>query len=189
MSKFTKAILLLGYLPSVLILAALLAGNHYFRAGLETKTKFRKTAYESYQEDLKKLDILEDYLETDQRREKMKFWDSHLEEDLLQTLSRNLAGILAEYDEKDIQNTEIGQPTSASPIASQTENDFSRVNLAFEGHYLAIQQTITELEFRMPQLSLESLSISPNVIGGGKGRLPKLKIKLNYLCWHKPKSS
>lgn len=189
MSKYTKSILLLGYLPSAVILIALLVGASYFRANLESKKKLKKAAYESYQEDLKQLSVLEAYLSKNQRREKMAFWDSHLDEDLLQTLSKNLTEILANYDEKDIQNTEIGQPTSASSIASQTENSFSRVNLAFEGHYSAIQETVTEIEFRMPQLSLESLSITPNIQRAGSGKLPRLKIKLNYLCWQKPKTS
>ncbi len=189
MSKYTKAILLLGYLPSAVILIALCISAFYFRADLETKKKSRKAAYASYQEDLKQLDVLEAYLSKNQRREKMKFWETHLDEDLLQTLSSNLKEILANYDEKDLQNTEIGQPTSASPIASQTENNFSRVNLAFEGHYSAIQEAVTEIEFRMPQLSLESLSITPNIQGVGPGKLPRLKVKLNYLCWLKPKTS
>ena len=189
MSKYTKSILLLGYLPTFLLITALLAGTYTFRSSLEVKSKARKKAYESYQADLKKLAVLDEYLEKDQRREKMKFWDSHLDEDLIQTLSRNLSEILSGYDEKDITNTEIGQPTSASPVASQTENPFSRVNLVFEGHYLAIQETITELEFRMPQLSLESLTVTPNIQISGPDRLPSLKVKLNYLCWKRPKSS
>lgn len=188
MSKYTKSILLLGYLPSAIVLIALLIGASYFRSNLDGKKKIRKAAYESYQENLQQLTILEAYLSKNQRREKMAFWDSHLDEDLLQTLSKNLTEILANYDEKDIQNTEIGQPSSASPIASQTESNFSRVNLAFEGHYSAIQETVTEIEFRMPQLSLESLSITPNVQRVGAGKLPGLKVKLNYLCWLKPKT-
>jgi len=189
MSNYLKSILLFGYLPTSLLLVGVLAGTYYFHTSLEEKKQSKKTAYENYQKNVKELELLEDFLGKDQHREKMKFLGSHLDEDLLQTLSRNLAEILAKYDEEDIHNTEIGQPTSASPIASQTESSFSRVNLGFEGHFSAIQESITELEFRMPQLSLESLTISTNIAGTGSGKLPSLRVKVNYLCWHRPEAS
>ena len=83
-------------------------------------------------------------------------------------------------------NTEIGRPSGGGPVANQTESKYTRVNLTFEGHFSAIQKTVTELEFRMPQITLESLNVAPKVQGNRSDELPNLKIQLNYLCWHRP---
>ena len=183
MSQHLKSIFVFGFLPSIFLLMAIGAGAYFFIDALESEKNKRRGDLETLRMNRVQAEALEKFLQEDQRREKMAFLDTHLGEDLLQTLSNHLREILQDFPENDIQNTAIGRPSGVSQIAGQSEHRYSRFSLVFEGHYQPILKTITELEFRMPLITLESLDMKP--VGRGRGSKQKIEIELNYLCWHR----
>ncbi len=189
MSRHLQSIIVFGYLPSFLITVALVIGVQMFRSGIDKQRTIKQADYRIYGESLKAIANLEGYLGQNDRRAKMTLWNAHLDVDFLQSISTNLAEILGEFSESEIQNTAIGNPGGASQIAANTENNHSRVNLTLEGHYSAIQKTVTELEFRMPMISLESMTMRPIEGKNSKGSRPHIRVELNYLCWHRPQTT
>ena len=184
-SQHLKSIFVFGFLPSIFLLMAIGAGAYFFIDALESEKHKRRSDLETLRINRVQAEALEKYLKEEQRREKMAFLDTHLDEVLLQTLSNHLRDILHDFPENDIQNTAIGRPGGVSRIAGQSKNRYSRFSLVFEGHYQPILKTVTELEFRMPLITLESLNMKPVVRSRGSDEPPKIEIELNYLCWHR----
>lgn len=128
---------------------------------------------------------LEAMLATDDKREKVNYWNSRVEQDTVQSLTENLEKILSKYDAEVLNRTEMGQASGISGIGTRTSHPFSRMQLSFEGGFKPMQLLLAELENEMPHLLLESISIRPQPAraAGEKGNL---QFGVVYLCWEKP---
>lgn len=183
MSKHTQSIFLFGLILPCGVLILVLGGIVYGRGKLQNTDQAKKQAYTEFTAADSKVRLIETELSEEGRRDQMAYWEEQLGKDFIQSLTQNLNEITGDFDENQLLRTELSRPSSRSPIASATENEYSRFKLSFEGGFGPMQRTLAELEMRMPQLVLESLEVLPgrdNVSGG----VPKLQFDAVYLCWH-----
>lgn len=187
-SKHRQAILIFGVaLPFALVLG-LIATTLYGRAKLNRAHTEKVANLESYQRATSQTNELEAMLSLDDRREKVAYWNSKLDQDFIQTLTQNLNTILAKYDESVLKQTEMSQVSGgAASIGGKTENPHSRIQLSFEGGFKPMQLLLAELETEMPQLILEDLAIR-STPAASEGSTGQLHFAVTYLCWEKPKS-
>ncbi|MEX2579325.1 MAG: hypothetical protein WD342_09725 [Verrucomicrobiales bacterium] len=183
----TKAIAIFGIALPSLVIAALLIATLVGRGKIATAHEEKVVALERYRTAKGHTDQLEATMATDNRREKIEYWNSKLDQDFIQSLTRNLDKILAKHDPSVLRQTEMGQATGGGSIAGSTENPHSRIQLSFEGGFKPMQLLLAELETEMPNLILENLEIS-SMPGGAAGENGKLKFGVVYLCWEKSKS-
>lgn len=182
MSKYTQSILIFGLiLPCGLLLLAV-GGVVHARSKIQFADRVKSQKFSEYSEASSKLQLIESELSSEGRRDQMAYWEEQLGKDFIQSLTQNLNEITEEFDENQLVRTELSRPSSRSPIASTTENDYARFKLSFDGGFGPMQKTMAELEMRMPQLVLESLEVSTSS-GNYPGSTPKLKFDAVYLCW------
>lgn len=182
MTKHTQSIFIFGLILPCALLFLLLGGIVSGRGKLEKADQAKKEAFTQFTEADTKVRLIESDLSAEGRRDQMTYWEEQLGKDFIQSLTQNLNEITGNFDENQLLRTELSRPSSRSPIASATENDYSRFKLSFEGGFGPMQRTLAELEMRMPQLVLESLEVLPgrdNRSGGS----PKLQFNAIYLCW------
>lgn len=187
MSKHREAIFFFGILIPVILLGIALGGTIYSRGKITTEYQAKTEALEKYNQARKVANEFEVKLSLHNRREKMAFWNSKLEEDFIQSMSQNLNKILAKYDSEMLQQTQIGQAGGGGSIAGMVENPLSRIEVTFTGAFKPMQLLLAEIENEMPHLILESLSITPD-LGSKEGEANKLVFNITYAHWEKPEA-
>ncbi len=187
MSKYLKSVVVFGYLPSVLVLILAIVGSYLFLTGQDKLSRSKMKSFESVSQSRSDIALLKEFIAKEGGSEGYLHLDEQIDEDLIQSLSENLSLVLKKYDSDSIQNTSIRRPSGVSPVAGASEGQYSRVSMSFEGYYSAIVETIAEIELRMPQLCLESLSLKQASVG--RRESPKLEVEVNYLSWRRPGAS
>lgn len=188
LSHHRKAILVFGIgAPAFLLIAvsvATLIGHSKLGSSYEGKVK----TLERYKTAASQSRELEAFLTTDNRREKAAYWNSKLEDDVVESFTKNLDKILAKYDPEVLRQTEMGQAVAGSAIGPKSKHPHSRMQLSFEGGYKPMQLLLAELETEMPQLVLESISIAPRSATSSSDS-STLQFRVIYLCWETPKAT
>lgn len=186
-SPHRQAIVIFGIIIPIVFIGALLGGTFYGKSKIAHIHNDKVAKLERYEAAKVQANQLEATMSADNRREKMEYWNSKLEQDFIQSVTSNLNTILAKFEPDVLTRTEMGQAPGASNIGPKTENPHVRIQLSFEGGYKPMQLLLAELEAEMPQLVLESLSIQP-IPSQSERDLGKLRFGVVYLGWEKPKA-
>lgn len=187
-SPHRQAILIFGIVLPLFMIGLVTALTLFGHAKAKSQFNQKVATLERYKDSERQVKELEAYMTVDDRREKVKFWTSKVEEDFVESLSSNLDKILAKYDSDVLRQTEMGQAQGASGIAAKTGHPHSRMQLSFEGGYKPMQMLLAELENEMPQLVLESLSIAPLSASSNRSK-SALKFTVTYLSWENKAAS
>ncbi len=187
-SPHRQAILVFGIVVPVFLLALVCVGVLAGRAKMKEGHRTKVAALEQYQTAKTQAAELEAYLTIDSRRDKTAYWKSKLEQDVVESLTKNLDKILAKYDSDTLRQTEMGQAPSAGGIGPKTSHPHSKMQLRFEGGFKPMQLLLAELETEMPHLVLESISINPKSASSDKEK-GTLQFGLVYHCWEMPKKA
>ncbi len=115
------------------------------------------------------------------RQGEMEYWDEHLKRDTMQSFNENLDSILGNFDANQIRMLEGRRPTGAGEVGLKSKTPYARFALVFGGGFSPMQELLSELELRMPQLLLESSELSMGASTGGQ--IKSLKLKVSYLAW------
>lgn len=186
-SPHRKAILIFGVVIPFVFIGALLFGTFYGKSRIADIHQRKVSELERFENAEVQVTQVESTLSTDNRRDKMNYWNTKLEQDFIQSLTQNLNQVLAKYDSSVLRQTEMGQAKGAASIGGKTENPHIRIQLSFEGGFKPMQQLLAELETEMPQLVLEELIIKP-IPAKGEGETGKLQFGVTYLGWEKRKA-
>ncbi len=187
-SPHRQAILIFGIVVPLFLIGALSIATFVGHSKLNWKFEEKVAALERYTTSESQVKELEAFLTTDNRREKIAYWNSKLETDFVESLSKNLDKLLAKYDSEVLRQTEMGQASGLGSLGPKTKHPHARMQLSFEGGYKPMQMLLAELETEMPHLVLESLMIQPKA-AISEGEKSTLKFSITYLCWEKPKAS
>lgn len=187
-SPHRQAILVFGIVVPVFLLALVFVGAFAGRAKVREGHQIKVAALEQYQTAKTQAAELEAYLTIDSRRDKTAYWKSKLEQDVVESLTKNLDKILAKYDSETLRQTEMGQAAGSGGIGSKTSHPHSKMQLRFEGGFKPMQLLLAELETEMPHLVLESISVTPKPASSDKEK-GTLQFGLVYHCWEMPKKA
>lgn len=184
-SHHRQAVLIFGIVIPLICILAISVATFTGSSRLKKSFNEKVASLERYKAAQQQAVELEAILTTGDKREKISYWNSRVEQDTVQSLTENLEKILAKYDAEVLTRTEMGQASGLSGIGNRTSHPFSRMQLSFEGGYKPMQLLLAELENEMPHLLLESISIRPQPakVAGTKGNL---QFGIVYLCWEKP---
>ncbi|MEC5127945.1 hypothetical protein VSU19_14360 [Verrucomicrobiales bacterium BCK34] len=186
MSKHREAILFFGVIIPGILLGIVLGGTLYARSKITREYQVKTEALEKYIQAKTVANEFEAKLSLNNRREKMAYWNSKLEEDFIQSMSQNLNKILAKYDSEMLQQTQMGQAGGGGSIAGMVKSPLSRIEMTFKGSFKPMQLLLAEIEDEMPHLILESLSISPNLAEEDSNG--SLIFNVTYAHWEKPEA-
>ncbi len=186
-SPHRQAILVFGLVVPILLLGLVFGGAHFGHSKLKSSHQEKVANLEKYNTAKAQAVELDTYLTTNGRRDQATYWQSKLNQDLVESFSENLDKILAKYDSEVLRQTEMGQAPGAGGFGSKTEHPYSKMQLRFEGGFKPMQLLLAELETEMPQLVLESLSMAPKP-GSGNER-GTLQFGVVYHCWELAKDT
>lgn len=185
-SPHRQAILVFGLILPFAILMAITFGVYTGHSKIVTSDREKIATMKRFQTAEAQATELEGFLTTDGRREKTNYWTSKVEQDVVESLTKNLDKILAKFDPDALQQTEMGQAAGAGNIASKLKHPATRMKLSFEGGFKPMQLLLAELETEMPNLILEELSIHPKT-SSSEAEKSTLLFGVVYLCWEKTK--
>jgi hypothetical protein len=187
-SPHRQAILVFGIIAPFFVIGMIAAATFMGRSKLKRSYAEKVATMERYESAKSQVDELEAFLTVNKRRETAEFWNSKLERDVVESISANLDKILAKYDSDVLRQTEMGQASGAGSIGPKSKHPYARMQLKFEGGFKPMQMLLAELETEMPQLVLESLTISPRG-ARAEGEKGALQFGVVYLSWEKPKEN
>ena len=177
MNKYKQSIILFGFaLPAILFVAVVIACV-VVSGGYVSKAKERETAFLQHNSLQTKVTALQ--RGTKNKREVIESWDKVIQSDIRPVFQTTLKEILDKYSSKQVSQTAYYKPKATGRIALGGAQDSATLNLEFRGSYLPMQMALLELESRLPQLQLNSLSI-----GRERGN-SELEFDLNYTAWEK----
>lgn len=162
------------------LLAAIFVGRGKLHASHQEKT----SNFESYKTASQQVQEFDAMLSLDERREKIEYWNAKLDQDFIQAISGHLSEILEKYDDNVLKQTEMRKAETSAGIGNEVSNPYSTIQLKFEGGFKPMQLLLAELEERMPQLVLETLTIKPNP-AKKQGDQGNLAFHVVYFCWEK----
>jgi len=112
-------------------------------------------------------------------REVVEVWNDLLVENIDQTLITRIPHLRNQFPEDELTGDFPRPTTGAGGLGTTTRQPFSRSTINFRGAWHPMQQFLIELETSLPQLQLESLTITPD-------RNPEfLNYSLQYTAWNK----
>ncbi|MBU6179092.1 MAG: hypothetical protein KGR69_05475 [Verrucomicrobia bacterium] len=187
-SPHRQAILVFGVIIPFLLITAVFMAVFTVRGKLKRNFEAKVAGLEGYKNALAQVNELEAFMTTDQRREKAIHWTSKLEQDVVESLTKNLDMLLAKYDPAVLRQTEMGQAGGIGGLGAKCKYPHTRMQLTFEGGFKPMQLLLAELETEMPQLLLETLSVYHRP-GSSLGEKGTLQFAVVYLCWEKPKEA
>lgn len=187
-SPHRQAILVFGIIVPFFVIGAILVATVMGRSKLKETYAQKVTTQQRYETAKAQVTELETFFTIDKRRETAEYWNSKLEKDVVESLTANLDRILAKYDSDVLRQTEMGQASGAGTVGPKAKHPYARMQLKFEGGFKPMQLLLAELETEMPQLFLESISISPRP-ARSEGEKGDLQFGVVYLAWEKPKNS
>ena len=186
-SPHRQAITVFGIVVPIVFIGALAGATFHGKTKIESLHREKVAKLERFENAKVQANQLEGVLSTDNRREKVAYWNSKLEQDFIQSITKNLDQILAKYDPEVLARTEMSQAAGSGGIGGQTSNPHMRIQMAFEGGFKPMQMLLAELEAEMPQLFLENLTVSP-IEASSEADRGRLKFSVVYLGWEKPKA-
>jgi len=185
MTRYTQAIIVFGLALPMAGLALLTGLVFEGRKRIKSEASAKALAYENHIETARETGLIEDWLAGEGRRERLAEAEALLDEEYIIGLTRNLEEICNGFSEIELTRTELSRPSGSSPVAGATRNRHARIKLSFEGGWGPLQQTLAQLEVRMPHLVLESLQIKP-VRNPQTQYGAVLQLDVTYLCWQNP---
>lgn len=180
MSTYLKAILIHGLvIPGLFIIISLSSGWY----GLE-KIKAKREVAQKRADELAETAVQIDAVKAklNGRTEQMAYWEERIEGEVIQKITKTLQTIMEGFSPAELRQTGLGRPTGRSAFAGNTENEYSRFQVSFEGGFEPMQQVLAELEARMPQMVLEELYVKPAINSEG------LSFQVSYVCWTSPET-
>jgi len=187
-SQHRKSVIIFGIAVPLFCILAIAIATFIGSSKLKKSYNDKVAALKRYKTAESQAAELEAFLTTDDRREKITFWNSRVEQDTVQSLTENLEKILAKYDSEILSRTEMGQASGVSSIATRSKHPFSRMQLSFEGGFKPMQLLLAELENEMPHLFLESIIVRPQPAQTAEEK-GNLEFGITYLCWEKAEAN
>jgi hypothetical protein len=184
LSPHRQAVLIFGIIIPLFCILVISIATFIGNSKLKKSYNDKVAALDRYKAAESQAAELEALLTTDNRREKITYWNSRVEQDTVQSLTDNLEKILSKYDAEVLNRTEMGQASGSSSIATRAKHPFSRMQLSFQGGFKPMQLLLAELENEMPHLFLESITIRPQPAETAAER-GNLEFGIVYLCWEK----
>ncbi|MFT5469971.1 MAG: hypothetical protein ACI8UO_005095 [Verrucomicrobiales bacterium] len=181
MSNYLKSILIHGLaLPGLFIVISLSSGWY----GLE-KIKAKREVAQKRADELAdttvKINAMEEKLSG--RTEQMAYWEERIEGEVVQKITKTLQTIMEDVSPIELRQTGLGRPSGRSALAGNTENQYSRFQISFEGGFEPMQHVLAELEARMPQIVLEEFYVKPSREVSG------LSFQVSFVCWTSPEAA
>jgi hypothetical protein len=118
------------------------------------------------------------------RRGQMEYWAEHLEKDVTQSMNVSLDAVLKRFDGNQLRMASARRPAGEGLLGSDVEAVASLFEITFEGGFGPMQETLAELETRVPQLVLDKMEIAPGS-HTGQGYRRSLKFTVTYEAWAK----
>ena len=176
MNFYRQSIVLFGMiLPAIFALAVVGVGyfmKNKMAESYEVKKKNYRTHHQARAESAeveKKVLVQRPHLER---------WQEQLAKETASEIGINLREITAALPNKEIQQTSFDPSSSSGGFGSSSAQNASQVRIGFRGTYRTLQKAFVELETRMPQLQLESLSLQPVATSGFL-----LTLQVTYTAW------
>lgn len=187
-SPHRQAVLVFGIVLPLFVIGAISVATFMGQSKLKRSYAEKVATMERYDNAKSQVVELEAFLTVNKRRETAEYWNSKLEKDVVESLATNLDKILAKYDSEILRQTEMGQASGAGSLGPKSKHPYTRMQLKFEGGFKPMQLLLAELETEMPQLVLESISISPRQ-ARSESEKGTLQFGVVYLAWEKPKET
>lgn len=174
---YKQSVIGLGVAAPLLVIIVLLGVAFNYLGKLERTYEKRKVTYASFREHEKQREMLEK--KVSEQDVHMVRWSKLMSEPSSTTVNDLVGQAQKKYEGKKFVLTSFRRAGTAGGIGSVSGQRSVQLILAFRGTFSALQNTFMELETKMPQLQLDSMSLSP------KSGSNVLEAQLKYTAWEK----
>ena len=174
---YKQSVLGLGVAAPFVLMVALIGVVFHQKSTLEKTFKERKVKYASFKQYEQKRTALKK--KVDEQAPHMTRWMALMQEPSSSQVNVFVSETQKRYKGKEFQLTSFRRAKNSGGYGAASAQSSVQLELAFRGTFSALQHTFLELETKMPQLQLNSLSLLP------QGNSPVLQAKINYTAWER----
>lgn len=159
MSFYRQSIILFGIVVPLILALAVIAAGYVVKSKMTESFALKRQNFLTHQQARSQAVAVEK--EVKSRRPHLERWNKDLAQETASVVGNHLRAIAEKLPNKEIQQTAFDPSSSKSGFGSASAQDSSRIRISFRGTFRTLQRAFLELETRMPQLTLEDLSIEP----------------------------
>jgi len=174
-SYYKNSVTVFGIILPVLGIGALAAGALYGSSVIDKKFKKKKVAYDKAQ--VAERQTLKLQAQVGQNGAVLKNWQDLLSNETRSTFVDHWKVAESKLSGTDFTRAQHNWVNYSDGLGKGVLQPASQVEMTFAATYRAMQMALLEIESELPQLQLDSLTMSPGASGG------KLNFKTTYTVW------
>jgi len=176
--NYRKAILIHGVLIPVLLAAVVAIIILVVSSRLTSGQQERSLAFDTYESIRQQLQVSQNNMI--EKRPQMRAWSEAVAGEFRTRLNVELPRVLSRFSGGRLEQTSDTPARGGSGLNPTGGQPATRITLQFQGGYEAMQLALLELENRLPQMQLESLTVQPD------GDREKHIFQSTYTAWESP---
>ena len=161
-------------IPLVLMLVVGLAAL-YMSSSTATEYKKKKVVYDQAQTEMKATVALQTQLQ--EKGKYIEEWDKMLKTETRGSFLEHWKTAEAKFSGKELTKTSHNWLNYSEGLGKGINQPASQVNMSFSATYRAMQLALMEMETKLPQMQLDSMTITPSSNG------ESLDFKTKFTVW------
>lgn len=177
MNFYRQSIILFGVVVPTIVALAVVSVGYLIKTKMTASYEIKKANYKTHHQARSESTLVEQIVL--KQRPHLERWNELLGKEIASEMGINIREITASLPNKEIQQTAFDPSGAASGgIGSASAQNSSQIRMGFRGTFRTLQRAFLELETRMPQLQLESISLQPVSTSGFL-----LTAQITYTAW------
>ena len=176
-SYFKNAILICGLAIPIFIMVIIAAVVLFFSAKVDKNLKTSRASYEKAQKEQKEVAKLQ--AEVGQSTGYLKQWEDNLNAETRGTFLEHWKDAEKKFSGKEFSRFPHNWINKTDGLGKDVNQSASQVEMNFSATFSAMQRALIQVESTLPQMQLDSLSMTPD----SKGE--RLNFKTQFTVWTK----
>ena len=161
---YKKPVILLGLVVPVLVMLLLMSSVYYGHSKLNKSYQVKKLSFDKAEK--ARQNTLDLQVKVAMNNNELVKWEGLLANENRGTFVDHWKEAEQKFSGKELTRTPHTWLNYSPGIGKDVKQPSSQVTMAFSATYRAMQATLMEVESKLPQMQLDSISMKPDEVGG-----------------------
>jgi len=174
-SYFKKPIIIFGLAVPLLITVLIIAVISFFSMRIDKKLKKNRALYKAAETEQKQVATLQ--AEVGQNVAYLEQWEANLGRETRGSFLEHWKNVEKKFSSKEFRRSPHNWINQSNGLGRSVNHPGSQVEMNFSATFRAMQMALIEIESTLPQMQLDSFSMSPDSEG------ERLNFKTRFTVW------
>lgn len=175
-SYYKQSVIVFGWVIPLLLMLAVILGMFYWSSDIDAKYKKKKSAYGRAQKAQQKMMELQGRV--GQTGPLLASWENMLSTETRGTFLEHWKTAESKFSGRELTRSPHSWVNYSDGLGRGLKQPASQVNMSFSATFRAMQLALMEVESKLPQMQLDSLTMVPE-----EGNSNTLNFKTTFTVW------